>query len=1398
LANLACLPFTLFRSAREDAAAAQNGGQRGRPNNRRQVAGTVRCYLAHYVQLCSESPDHYRHQPNLRMLDAISRTLEAVYRRMGINMQQVSQLTSRREGAIDDREAMPATSSSVPTSAIQTLPYNTRTLHWNSSWTRNKEEKYCYCGENKPSPALQCTLCKNWFHHDCTTDVVPKDGQGFLPFQVNYRFACAICSSTDRERFELTTCSWIDSVMGAMGNLMWETQRDMFKVVEVGDHLEEHWDILCFRREKKPNWRGPLNSYFTNNKDRFRQEKPFWGLADPNPDGHGPILQPCRVLRGAARPPPQNYAKSSAGAEAWRPPAGDRRTKSGRLVKAKNQDYAGHAPAETEGDNSMQMYMPQRSLAPAPLGHMREQVPVPVPVQADICGVCNCEERTLGNPSRNKLVCLKCDEDMQADAKIPIGKPVWEAQVLKEDDPIPYALYLCTTCNIEVNAVGHYDWQRGKQRIAATEFKPSEHAAPTEAWVECEFCETWYHQVCVRWEEQIHGADWPVLCPSPACQAKAQEKFGREKMETASLQISAADLPQSQLSQHLERTLASEVFGGTQAHGVTIRVTSNVRRTVSVTDKIGKRYKRDEAAQELPYRQKNIFAFYTCPDGSQIAFFSLMAQEYGADCPAPNKNTAYISYLDSNQLYHCAGCNAHDDKLGPDWYTKHSDPRHKICSTPEACKSERRKIYHALFIGYLDYLKQRGLERSYIWVMPPETRDQDYVFFCRPKEMHIPTAKELEMWYIRVLEEAKVKGVISSFEDNTGRRLSPSASRTAQKDARKPGFLFRSSSASTPKPKNSEAGEETEASRPAKRARGAGVSVDTAGDGTNSAGGDEDEDHNDDTRETASAGANNVENAAGHSGMAPAGFLDMDMGLEMDTMGMGSGMMTERQPLSPLSPRSQATSSSDRGAQTPPRSLRHMPIFNGDFLAEVIDEVLATVQQDESDSAESDQQVKAEPSAEASSADGSHGGDDGGDSAGASSAESPPRPKLKRTHSDRLVDEVEKRMSHRKMGSYIVCYFDAAEGERDGDSSEPMRIADDPELSIDNKPPQTTLDRRENLVRLCADRHYQFNTMRHGKFSTMMLLHYWMNKVELKHVTKQMISQQSTEAGRHASAEEAMSAQTDSSAAAAAAAAATGGMGTSMSASFDAEANQQQTDMWQQKLQERQRRGGPQQQQSLPAVGVADASGMLSGSSDGAGGPPAPPPPSAAPYLGQPPLPSRPYAQQTMAPQPQQPQQPQQLQQQQQQRRPFPACTTKDFDRLIVDQLQQTLLSLGGNQQLDVVRRFVVSQRQQEVAPHLRVSRLVTKLVKLLGIEVMCQATTQVVGAQVGQIERMTLGGMRDQLTAEQRQRLQEIAQRGGGLGQAVQQAATCVGLQAISQGLCDVIDYTLTAQNRG
>jgi hypothetical protein len=216
---------------------------------------------------------------------------------------------ARRDGASNDRSAAHPAPSGKDTHK-RALPYDPKVLHWNSDRTMNAEQKYCYCGQNKQVPLLRCSLCKNWFHHDCTSDVVPaKDSGRFLPFQLNYDFTCALCSSSNCERFELITCSWIDSILGAMGNLMWETQRECFKVVEVADHLEKYWDILCYRRQKNCNWRGPLNSYFTNNKERLRQQKPYWWIADPQQDELGPILQPCRVLRGPARPPLEDIAK---------------------------------------------------------------------------------------------------------------------------------------------------------------------------------------------------------------------------------------------------------------------------------------------------------------------------------------------------------------------------------------------------------------------------------------------------------------------------------------------------------------------------------------------------------------------------------------------------------------------------------------------------------------------------------------------------------------------------------------------------------------------------------------------------------------------------------------------------------------------------------------------------------------------------------------------------------------------------------------------------------------------------------------------------------------------------------------------------------------------------------
>ena len=204
----------------------------------------------------------------MQVLMAIEKTLEAVYKRMGIDIGTVSRTGPGQQ--LEPGQQVPELAdmnvAGTDATVRKVLSYNTRAMSWNADWTRNAEEKYCYCGTNKQEPCVTCAMCKNWFHHSCTK-AVPAEGDGYLPYQVNCKFTCAVCSESG-ESFELRPCSWIESVLGATGHLMWTTQRDMFKVVEIGDHLEKYWDILCHTRPLRENWRGPLNSYFTNNRDR--------------------------------------------------------------------------------------------------------------------------------------------------------------------------------------------------------------------------------------------------------------------------------------------------------------------------------------------------------------------------------------------------------------------------------------------------------------------------------------------------------------------------------------------------------------------------------------------------------------------------------------------------------------------------------------------------------------------------------------------------------------------------------------------------------------------------------------------------------------------------------------------------------------------------------------------------------------------------------------------------------------------------------------------------------------------------------------------------------------------------------------------------------------------------
>ena len=293
---------------------------------KRKVAENVRKYLWLLCRLCTDSQNKRSGlPPNMRLLEVIQKTLDAVYKRqrMPDAKNHNEELHTRRQtnhrhavlGEFHKEKQYTAGRALVnPRPNAMKLSYDDTVLNWNLEHTANEQEKYCYCGTNKQEACLQCTVCKNWFHKGCCTVLASQTGTAWVDFMLNYRFTCKICNAHDnKERFELTKCSWLESILGGFHHLTATTGRDMFKAAEITNHLDEHWDALCHQRERGDNkkWRNSLNSYLTNNMKKFeRPKKFFWSLANPSQDPRGPRVQPCHLLQAPALPAPEEPKKT--------------------------------------------------------------------------------------------------------------------------------------------------------------------------------------------------------------------------------------------------------------------------------------------------------------------------------------------------------------------------------------------------------------------------------------------------------------------------------------------------------------------------------------------------------------------------------------------------------------------------------------------------------------------------------------------------------------------------------------------------------------------------------------------------------------------------------------------------------------------------------------------------------------------------------------------------------------------------------------------------------------------------------------------------------------------------------------------------------------------------------
>jgi hypothetical protein len=112
-----------------------------------------------------------------------------------------------------------------------------------------------------------------------------------------------------------------------------------------------------------------------------------------------------------------------------------------------------------------------------------------------------------------------------------------------------------------------------------------------------------------------------------------------------------------------------------------------------------------------------------------------------------------------------------------------------------------------------------------------------------------------------------------------------------------------------------------------------------------------------------------------------------------------------------------------------------------------------------------------------------------------------------RTDSRKASSRFLREVSNVGNGSHFVCHFKPL--------SAAPEIEDDPTISIDEESREKTLNDRDNLVGMCVVKHYQFDTLRMGKYSTMMLLQHFLNPKWIEAVTSRPVlsRQRSSRAG---------------------------------------------------------------------------------------------------------------------------------------------------------------------------------------------------------------------------------------------------------------------------------------------